>query len=165
MLGIFSLQIVLPFILSASLLFVTLWQRNLISQHRNNSNFFQQIRIPQNDKDIAFLNQDEFSYKGVLYDINSIKKENGDYVILAIADKSETKIQKTVVNQNESNEKQNTTTVKSFPFLFLFFEQTRQSMVYARYFQEHTTTPYLYYLSADYTQIVVPPPQGIRLFV
>jgi hypothetical protein len=156
LLGICSLQLLLPFFMSLSVLFIKLWQRSIIDENPHNTAFFEQLKV--NENDLQPSADKEMLYKGKLYDIQSIKKENGAYVVLAIPDEKETRLTKLNAGLVEKDQKAAPDHFKVFPFSFLFFEATPRWQLF-RSHGEKANCRYVVFQPMRQSAILTPPPR------
>src|SRR5947209_6550181 len=93
-LGICSFQLLLPFVLSLCVMLIRAGQQELVREHASNTAFFEQIRMKADDRQGLVSADNEVVYNGTLYDVKTVKKENGEYVILGVPDRNETNLKK-----------------------------------------------------------------------
>src|SRR4051812_36798677 len=123
LLGMISLQMIMPLLLLLAISLAKESQRESIAINEYSGRLCAEIRINENDSRLHFTDADEFIYNGVLYDAQSIKKGNGQYIIRAIADKKETQLQQVNAAQFEQSNNPATENFKIIPFFFLFFQR------------------------------------------
>ena len=128
LLGIFSLHLALPLILTLSVIFVKLSQQRVINNNAENTALFSRFSLEDIGGSID-PGEQEFSYNGMRFDIKSEKTENGKTIIYALADKKETQLDKVNSKQLESSDSVDNSTLKAFPFLFLYFETPSNGLV------------------------------------
>ncbi len=159
MLGMVALQIVLPLFIYIAVLIVKQNQKAEIAGNKDSSANFEKIKISNDQATADYKPGDEFMYNGVLYDIDEVTKENGDYIIIALADKKETGLQELNAGTQEQTRGYNSHQVKIMPFYFLFYEacsnwipgERIEASSPAEYHQTNFSEPAF--------QIITPPPR------
>jgi Na+-transporting NADH:ubiquinone oxidoreductase subunit NqrC len=118
LLVIVGLQVVLPVILALAILAVKNCQQRIVEANDKASGVFTCFHLADMGRETGEGN--EFCYNGILYDIKAIERENGQYVVYALADESETKLASAKCTRSEGAVTQRD--VKIFPLLLLFHE-------------------------------------------
>ncbi len=122
LLGVITLQFLLPLCLFVSIKLVRDSQNERICENYLKPAFFEKLTATASEyKEITFIDSKEMIFKGELYDIHSIKKEtNGTYTILAISDKEEaklTEISKSILDNNKKSG--DNTLIPGLGFIFI----------------------------------------------
>ena len=91
---IFLLQLILPLLSLVSIGIVKEIQKDKILNHIGNEELLSKITLTKEEyKTIKIIEEKEFFYNNVLYDIAYIKQENGHFNIYAIPDNIENFLQ------------------------------------------------------------------------
>ena len=155
-LGVTVLQILLPFILSVCIFSIRVVQKELAAN--GDDKRLEQIIIPRHSVATMPVADGELTYKGVLYDIHSVKAEKDAYVILALKDDDETFLQK-LISSDKDNGKQGYRTTKMFPFLFLYFEHYTQWRPERIKIIQQSAIPYERFVPLIFSRVASPPPR------
>lgn len=148
LLTLFSVQMLLPLLLSLSVIFIKHQQRKLVKEHNAEKSFFTRIRL--NDISGFDKNEEEFVYMGTWYDAARIITQDGETFVLAVPDKKETHIAELSDKHFERYSKKQSSSHTPF-FTFLFFE-TPDVWHYAvtspkKTYNYHTSSHAMAYLS------------------
>ncbi len=118
LLAIFSLQIFLSLVFFVSIQYVKNSQSNFINTNFSNKTMFEKLALEESEyKKLKFKDGNEIVFNNVLYDIHSIKKEKGKYILLVLNDEKEKKLEDTGKLITDNNSKEN---VSAFSLLFTF---------------------------------------------
>jgi hypothetical protein len=117
LLGFIPLQILFPVLLSLAVFTVKYEQKKLIASGGYGRPPMTTLTVKITDPTLQFLSDEEFSYKGTLYDIESISIVNDEYAIRCLPDKKELSLERLI-----SGYVNNTDGSHILPFFFLFFE-------------------------------------------
>ena len=91
-----------------------------LSNHSLDSEFILLTVTAKEFKALSWVEENEFSKNGILYDVVSVDKtENGDYIIKVIDDKKENQFLSILFNNSE----QNSSAKKIVTFFFQLFSQ------------------------------------------
>lgn len=165
LLGMSSLQIVLPVFIFFAVLVVRQQQWNEIIADCDNNEHFEQIKIAAAEAPADYTAGGEFMYHGVLYDIHSVTKENGNYVITALADKPETQLQQVNAGNIEGTHGINTQEIKVLPFFFLYYEQHVAWQLSAVYFNNIFSVYHERSFPEHIVSIMAPPPRSGNTYI
>lgn len=103
LLGIFTLQWLLPVFLGLAIQGVKLSQRHYIEQHEAHEKVFKTLRLSYKDMPfVVVVDGKEFIYKGSFYDVKSVKLDRNTLVFEVIEDEHETHLQKELTALNKT---------------------------------------------------------------
>lgn len=114
LLGLVGMQILLPVVLSLTIMAIKGFQRRAIDGHNKASAMF--VRFQLSDIAASISADREFCHNGMMFDIKSIEVENGKYVVYALPDEKENSLLKTKDQRGER------VAGKVLPFVFLFHQ-------------------------------------------
>jgi hypothetical protein len=118
LLVIVGLQVVLPVILALAILAVKNCQQHIVESNDKASGVFTRFHLADMGREMG--EGKEFCYNGILYDIKAVERENGQYVVYALADENETKLASAKCKRSEGAVTQRD--IRVFPLLLLFHE-------------------------------------------
>lgn len=121
LLGTIALQVMLPVVVLCTIASVRQVQRSELSGV-NKTKELKEIRISEGAAVTDYTEVDEFVYEGMMYDIYSVTKEKGEYVILALPDKKETDLQKLNAHIIKHHHDHHGRHGKVLPFALLYYE-------------------------------------------
>ncbi len=159
---IFALQLVLPAIFFVFLQKIKTEQHTIISNHSNAKDFQTFIFSAAEFSKLKITDEGEFTFQDIMYDVRSIKQENGKYIIYALADKAETKL------RSANNKNINTSSVniisKNLFFSFLFYEaSTKNIFKNTLHLINYSRQNEYQFISKPYLKIIAPPPDAASL--
>lgn len=120
LLGISVLQVLLPFILSLCQLYVKESQAFIIQQREQDPSAFEQLIIAK--EELKICDGHEFVYKGINYDVASIKTEDDHFVVTALRDDRERIFSDSDVQHLTHGAIQGNEQYRVWPFVFLFYQ-------------------------------------------
>ncbi len=159
MLGIVSLQLLLPVILLLSVVVVKQVQKTELASCKAGDSHLGLITIADTQAERDYKAGEEIMYDGLLYDIGEVHHDNGVYALTVLADSSETKLAKINSQLMGQHETTNNEEIKILPFFFLYHEQPtaweQQVITYRQVFSN--------YIQQSFTDhspdIIAPPPR------
>jgi len=157
---IFLLQLILPLLSLVSIGIVKEIQKDKILNHLGNEELLSKITLTKEEyKTIKFIEEKEFFYNNVLYDIAYVKQENGHFNIYAIPDNIENFLQNL---HNRVLQKLVFYIKKTFKlFSLLYFENQGLNSSF-NYFQTKMQLNYKYSLLINpFLKTPYPPPKFI----
>jgi len=155
LLALFTLQVFIPLAVFISIQAVKISQEKFIHENFSETALFEKLVLTETEyQKLEYRNKKEIFFNHVLYDIHSVKKENGKYILCVLSDEKEKKLEETAMD-NASKEN---TTPFSMLFAFLFYED--QSLVF---FNIHNDRPDLLieqkeFISITFIKVPSPPP-------
>lgn len=148
----FSIQFMLPVLLSLSIFVVREQQQSYIA---SSCDGFRQIRLTEQELNSVAVDN-EIEHDGMRFDIKSVTNENGVCIVTALPDSKETNLRK-LQSSTTGKEKPESVT-SSQPFSFLYYEEPLQwhIPVLAKSEQQFH---YQDILRTSISLVVTPPPQ------
>lgn len=159
LIGLTTGQLVLPLVIFLTVMAVKYSQWREIRSNEETKHY--ETIVISNSEGKDYKAGDELRLNGALYDIKSVSRSGKGYIITALADKLETKLDRVNTNIFGSSERSDEPKVKVLPFVFLYHEAFVNWMPLFKGGQlEHTlySSPYLPYHPGS---VLKPPPQAV----
>lgn len=122
LLGVFCVNVFLPFALFVSVEIVRMDQREFIEKNYLESSALREICFSESEFQKYHVDEaSDLEYGGAMYDIHSITKKDGRYLVKVVSDERETDLKKV---QSASEKDRHSKAAMSF-LSALFFEKTR----------------------------------------
>jgi len=124
LLAIFLLQALMPLVVFISIQAVKISQENYIRTNFSETSLFEKWTLTETEyQGLERRNEKEILLNHVLYDVHSVKKENGKYLLLVLSDEKEKKLEEAAESAANNQGKENTGAF-SMLFAFMFYEST-----------------------------------------
>jgi len=131
-------QVFIPLAVFISILAVKISQESFIRQNFSETALFERLVLTESEyKKLNRVNEKEILFNHMLFDIHSVKKEKGKYILLLLNDKKEKELEETAEFAVDLNKKENTGAFAIlFAFLFhenpdvFFFTQNTNDLVF-----------------------------------
>lgn len=162
LLGVITLQFLLPLGFFVSIKLVRDSQKEKICENYLKPAFFEKLSITETEyKNITFIDSKEMIFNGGLYDIHSVKKESdGTYTVLAISDKKEAKLKEISKSISERDQKTGGNTL--IPGLGFTFVECYSDLVILAPQQQTAFTSASFHLPLNCFLAVPTPPPDTR---
>jgi hypothetical protein len=157
-LGIVSLQLLLPAIIFFSVLTVKQLQQNELADNSGTVRY-EQIIINKVDAGEELKKGGEITYHGVLYDIKDIRSAEGQYIITALADTTETELLALNAKIVDQADGKDVKVKKVIPFFFTYHEQHKTWVLFEKAKDPEKFPSYLTFSLEKILGILSPPPK------
>jgi len=154
--GLVIVTLLLPLFLLLSLHFIRLAQLNEITNNGCDSGRFSKIYLTEQEYQQYIEGDNELDYRQVMYDIKSIARQGGGYLITVLADTKETGINE--LNKVLQDRNQAQSNAACFIFTFLYFENINTLYIPDHHFKSSPLKPVALIEYFCLQEVPTPPP-------
>jgi hypothetical protein len=134
-------------------------QQTEIAAADKNPGRFEQIKLPAAEATHEYKAGDEISYKGEMYDISEVTLVNGDYIITALPDTTENKLQQLTAGLSGESTTATGNELRVLPFFLLYYEAPVSWSLVKQQITKNEQPPYQSILRHGANNVTTPPPQ------
>ena len=161
LMGIISMQLILPLLVCIAILIVKDRQKEIVAQGITTRTEYKVITLDEVDARNIMSGEGEMQYEGELYDIERITTHAGVTTVTMIADKEETRLQSIAGGSSENST--GGSSQKILPFFFLYHQHMSPWSVFANYSPSLPSSSKNYEVHSGYDGLNDPPPRHLTM--